>query len=158
MEIRVDDYFDDDESVLFSGSDELSDKESTKDEVSKDVMEAKTVRKSTTGAYDNGHEASRQPPLSRVNSTAPNGKGRRRKVRKRRRGGGGLLHHQQRGGSAFRRGQLMLIEGLISALEYRKQKLLGGGDIGGMDAIFDDAKRSIRQEENAAATERTVVY
>ena len=124
MEIRVTDHFDDDESLLFSssdaetaGTDETSEKEATKDEASKDVMEeGKTVEKSKTGASDKG-----------LNSTAPNGRRRRRRGGSKRRGR--RPRDRRRGGSAFRRGQLMLIERLIRALKHRKQKLLGGGDI-----------------------------
>ena len=125
------DHFDDDESLLFSssdaetaGTDETSEKEATKDESSKDVMEeGKTVEKSKTGASDKG-----------LNSTAPNGRRRRRRGGSKRRGR--RPRDRRRGGSAFRRGQLMLIERLITALKHRKQKLLGGGDI-------DESNRSI---------------
>ena len=149
MEIRVTDYFDDDESLLFSSSDagtdsdESSGKEATEDEASKDVTEGKTVEKSKI-ASDKG-----------LNSTAPNGRSRRRR-RRRRRGESKRRERRprdrRRGGSAFRRGQLMLIERLIRALKHRKQKLLGGGD------SIDESKRSTLQEENpvAVATESMV--
>ena len=151
----MDDYLDDgDDSVPISGSDEISEKEGAGDEVPQHDTDAKTVRKSKTGAFDNG-----------LKSAAPNGERRRRrrgrgwKKRRHRRPRGrhqggvalkrsqlrlmkglirALKHRKQglrrkqrlQGGSAFRRGQLRLIEGLIRALRRMKQRLLGSGIIG----------------------------